>query len=177
MAPRKLRESTRVVRPEFHEREDRLGVDRHLGLGALDAIRARSASSFSTIPLWTLDCAMANGVVVRRDIRVTLREVAHVDHCLPGLLRDGELVEKCARAAAELRQRACRSRRRDGRIRRRPRLGDPREKCLGSECPVDGRLRIEAESGYSAHELEKSRWVRLSPTQLILSVDRTTRRP
>ena len=45
-------ESTRVVRPEFHEREDRLGVDRHLGLGALDAI-ARSASSFSTIPLWT----------------------------------------------------------------------------------------------------------------------------
>ena len=43
-------------------------------------------------------------------------------------------------------------------------LGDPGEKRLGSERPVDGRLRIEAESGYAAHGL------------LFDSVDRTTRR-
>ena len=32
-------------------------------------------------------------------------------------------------------------------------LGDSGEKRLGSERPVDGRLGIEAESGYAAHEL------------------------
>jgi hypothetical protein len=30
-------------------------------------------------------------------------------------------------------------------------LSDPGEECLGGECPVDGRLGIEAESRYSAH--------------------------
>jgi hypothetical protein len=43
-------------------------------------------------------------------------------------------------------------------------LGNSREKRLGSERPVDGRLRIEAESGYAAHE------------PLFDSVDRTTHR-
>jgi hypothetical protein len=56
-------------------------------------------------------------------------------------------------------------------------LRDPREQGLGSERPVDGRLRIEAESGYAAHVLKIASGsdFRLTSTQF-LSVDRTTRR-
>ena len=111
----------------------------------------------------TLPCRI--GVVVRLDVRVALREVAHVDERLRRAGRDGELVQERARTAAQLRH--ARSTLRaamgvpDG---VRAALGDPGEKRLGSERPVDGRLRIEAESGYAAHEL------------LFDSVDRTTRR-
>ena len=159
------------MRPEFHEREDRLGVDRHLGLGALDAIASEKRVVVQHDPVVDADdCAVANGMVVRRDVRVTLREVAHVDQRLPGLLRDGELVEKCARAAAELRHaRAALGAAMGVSDGVRAAFGDPREKCLGSECPVDGRLGIEAESGYSAHELESRVGSGFSPTQLILS--------
>ena len=104
-------------------------------------------------------------MVVRLDVRVALREVADVDERLRRAGRDGELVEERARAAAQLRHARATVRGAmgvpDG---VRAALGDPGEKRLGSERPVDGRLRIEAESSYAAHEL------------LFDSVDRTTRR-
>ena len=62
---------------------------------ALDAIASEKRVVVQHDPVVDADdCAVANGMVVRRDVRVTLREVAHVDQRLPGLLRDGELVEK-----------------------------------------------------------------------------------
>ena len=155
---------------EFHEREDRLGVDRHLRLGARDAIASEKRIVVQHDPVVDADdCAMTNGVVVRRDIRVTLREVAYVDQGLPGLRPDSGSSTSALAPPRSFVPRACCSPRRDGRIRRRRALGDPREECLGSECPVDGRLRIEAESGYSAHELENRVASGSSLTRLILS--------
>ena len=111
------------------------------------------------------DGAVANGVVVRGHVGMTLREVPDVDEGLARLGRDRELVQQRARAAAELRDPGATALAAMGvpdRI--GAALCDSREQRLRGERPVDGRLRIEAESGYAAHE------------PLFDSVDRTTQR-
>ena len=141
------------MRSKLHEREDRLGVDRHVWLCALDVIASEQRIVVQHDSVVDADDrAVPDGVIVRLDVRVTLCEVAHVNQRLLRLRRNGELVEERARTAAELRH---------ARVARcaamgisdgvRAALGDPGQKRLGSERPVDGRLGIEAESGYSAH--------------------------
>ncbi len=152
--------------PNLHEGEDRLRVDRHLRLRPVDPVAGEELVVVGDDPVVHADDSpVPDRMVVRLDVRMTLREVPNVDEGLARLRRHRELVEQRARAAAELRHlrgRAlaamCVS---DG---VGTALGDAREQGLRGQRPVDGRVRIEAESGDAAHEL------------LFDSVDRTTRR-
>lgn len=149
-----LGQGPRVVLAQLHEREDRLRVDGHVRLGALDAVAGEKRIVVQHDPVVDADHgAVADGVVVRLDVRVTLREIAHVDERLRRAGWDGELVQERARTAAQLRHTRAALRGAmgvpDG---VRTALGNPGEKRLGSERPVNGRLGIEAESRYAAHE-------------------------
>ena len=127
--------------------------------------RASSASSFSMMPLWMPDdAAVPDRVVVPLDLRMTLREVAHVDERLGRAGRDVELVEEGARAAPKLRDADLAVAAVGVPDRIGAPLGDSGEQSLRGERPVDGRLRTEAESRYAAHGL------------LFDSADRTTSR-
>ena len=88
----------------LHECEDRLRVDRHLRLRALDPVAAQES-------IVVLDHAVVNAdnstvsdrMVVRLDLGVPLGVVANVDERLARLRRDVELVQEGARSTAELR--------------------------------------------------------------------------
>ena len=65
------------------EREDRLGIDRHLGLMPLEAVPREDFLVVDDDPVVdALDGSMADGMVVGRDPRMALRVVADVDQRL-----------------------------------------------------------------------------------------------
>src|SRR5205085_10969568 len=71
------------------EREDRLGVDGHLGLGALDAVAVEDLLVVEDDPVVDADDgAVADRVVVRLDRRVALRIVADVEQGFARLGRE-----------------------------------------------------------------------------------------
>ena len=116
--------------------------------------RARSSSSFSIEPLWMPTTApWRMGWLFAVDLGMALRVVADVDERLRCVLRDRDLVEERARAAAELRDG-------DGSVGSAGRipdgvgaaLGDPGEERLRRERPTDRRVGAQAVSGYAAHD-------------------------
>ena len=88
---------------ELHEREDRLGVDRHLRLRALDPVpREELVVVGDDAVVDADDRAVTDGMVVGLDVRVALREIADVDQRLQRVGGHLELVEERARAATKL---------------------------------------------------------------------------
>ena len=85
------------------EGEDRLGVDRHLGLGALEAVLGKDLLVVRDDPVVDPDhAAVANGVVVGRERRVAFGVVTDVDEELVRSLGDAHEVEELARPGALL---------------------------------------------------------------------------
>ena len=121
------------------EREDRLGVDRHLRLGALEAVPFDQLVVVDDDPVVHADDgAVADRMVVGLDPGVALRVVAHVDQGLARAGREDDLLEQSAGAGALLVDRRL--------ARAAPvgvpdgvgaALGDPGEQGLGRERPVD----------------------------------------
>jgi hypothetical protein len=167
------------VPAQLHEREDRLRVDRHLRLGTRDPVPLEQLVVVGDDPVVDPDDrAVPDRVVVRGDVRMALREVSDVDEGLAGLGRNRELVEEPARTAPKLRHARAAARAAVGVADGiRTALGDSGEERLSGERPVDGRLRIEAESGYAAHVvvMVSGSDFTLAPTRF-LSPCRTARR-
>ena len=65
---------------QLHQREDRLRVDRHVLLAALDPVaRKKLVVVLDDSVVDTYHAAVANGVVVAPDLRVALRVVADME--------------------------------------------------------------------------------------------------
>ena len=87
----------------LREREDRLGVDGHLRLRALEAVAGEDLVVVLDDPVVDPDDgAVPDRVVVRLDRRVALRVVADVDEHLVAAVGNVQLVEQLARAGALL---------------------------------------------------------------------------
>ena len=134
----KLGQRAGIVLAEFHEREDRLRVDGHLRLRALDPVPREKLVVVGDDPVVDPDDrAVTDGVVVGLDVRVSLGEVPDVDQRLKRVGRHLELVEERAGAAAKLgdaRAAVAAMGVADG---VGPALGDAGEQRLRSERPVD----------------------------------------
>ena len=140
------------------EGEDRLGVDRHLGMCALEAVVGEDRLVVDDDPVVDPDHrAVADRVVVRLDRRMPLGVVAHVHEHLRRRRRDVDLVQQLAGARTALVHR-------DGAARApvrvadgvRTAFGDPGQERLRRERPLDARLGAQAITGNSAHMLDKS---------------------
>jgi hypothetical protein len=142
------------------QREDRLGVDRHVGLVAAPPALLEELIVVRDDPVVDPDdLAVADRVVVRGDGRMALRVVAHVDERLDGVGRDLDPIEQLARAGALLEHV-------DGTVRNPVRvpdgvgaaLGDPGQQRLRRERPVDARRGAQAIAGNAAHTLPIVGW-------------------
>ena len=92
-----------VTGPAMDEREDRLGVDRHLGLCACEAGPREDLLVVLDDPVVDADDrAVPDRVVVGADPRMALRVVAHMDENLVRDCRYGNVVEDGARSGALL---------------------------------------------------------------------------
>ena len=137
------------------EGEDRLGVDGHLGLLALEAVPGEDLLVVQDDPVvHAFHRAVADGVVVGGDPGVALCVVAHVDERLGGLGGNRNPVEERARAGTLLVHRerpavasigiadcVCAA------------LGDSGEQGLSRERPIDSARALQAVSGDSTHML------------------------
>ena len=150
----KLGERAGIVLAKLHEREDRLGVDGHLRLRPLDPVAREQLVVVGDDPVVDADDrAVPDRVVVGLDVRVALREVPDVDQRLAR--RPAGTESSSSNALAPPRSFVTRV----GAARAAmgvadgvgAALGDAGEQRLRSERSVDGRLRIEAESGDAAH--------------------------
>ena len=149
----------RIGRGQLDEREDRLGVDGHLGLGAPDRVLGEDLLVVDDDPVVDPDDgAVPDRVVVREERGVALGVVAHVHQRLRRVGRGARL----RRAAPSRRSAACgstRSGRRCGR-RSRPRLRRaPRCRPAAPAPPACGRRSsrcVEAVSRDSAHQRIRS---------------------
>ena len=148
-----LLQSARSALVRLREREDGLRVDRHLGLGTLEAMLLHQLVVVEDDPVVDADDrSVPDRVVVGLDPGVTLCVVTHVDQCLGRTGGEHDLFEERARPGALLVDR--------GSSRPAPvgvpdrvgaALGDPGEQGLGRERPVERARRAQAVSGYSAH--------------------------
>ena len=139
---------------QLHQREDRLGVDGHVALGALEPVPGEHV-------VVVLDDAVVDSHHGRRagsdgcsrDLRVTLRVVAHVDEGVLGGGRDLDLVEERAGTASQLRDAATAPSALSRRIADGvgAALRDPGEQRLRRERSLDGRLGVQAVARNAAH--------------------------
>ena len=135
------------------EREDRLGVDGHPGLGALEAVPREDLLVVRDDPVVDPDDRpVADRVVVGGERRMALGVVADVEEGLGRLLGHLDRLEQLARARSLL----VRDDRGVARAvgvadRVRAALGDRCEQGLGRERPVDATRGTNAVSGYTAH--------------------------
>ena len=133
--------------------EDHLGVDGHLGLGALEAVpRHQLVVVQDRAVVDAGDRAVTDRVVVRGDLRMALRVVADVQEDLVRIGRDRDLVEDGARAGLLLVD----GQRASGGAEGVPdrvgaALGDRGQQRLGSARPVDAALRTDAVSRNATH--------------------------
>ena len=148
-----------MIRPRrVHEGEDRLGVDRHLGLGPLEAVAREDLLVVDDDPVVDPDDrSVADRVVVREDRGVALRVVAHVDERVRRVARQLDGLEQGRRPGALLVDRDVRA---GTAVRVADRigaaLGDPREERLGGERAIDAGVGVEAVSGDPAHQRIRS---------------------
>ena len=135
------------------EGEDRLGVDRHLGLVPRDAVTNEQLVVVLDDPVVDADDApVANGVVVRRDRRMPLRVVADVDERLTASTAGRTIVSSIALAPVCCLwtvERTVRADRVSDGV--RASLGDPGQQCLSRKCSIDLRLGADAVACDSAH--------------------------
>ena len=140
---------------ELGEGEDRLGVDGHRGLGALEAVRGEDVVVVEDDPVVDPDHRpVPDGVVVGLDPGMALGVVADVHQDLVGVLGDLDAVEELAGAGAlfvDVDTAAVPIRVPDG---VGAALGDSGEQSLSSERPIDVALRTQAVSGNPAHACE-----------------------
>jgi hypothetical protein len=134
------------------EREDRGGVDRHLGLGVDKAVPGEDLFVVRDDPVVDPDHApVPDGVVVRLDRGVALGVVANVDEHLGGVVGDADAIEERTGTGALLANRDAPARAvgiADG---VGATLGDSRQQSLGGERAVEVAVRVEVVSGDSAH--------------------------
>src|SRR5438128_284954 len=150
-----LLERLRAALGMLGESEDRLRVDRHLRMRALETVPLEDLLVVEDDPVVDAhDGAVTDGVVVRLDRRMALRVVANVDQRLARLERKLEALEQGARARpllvaadAAVAGRAVGVARRVGAA-----LGDSCEEGLRGERAVDARLRAQAVSGDATHD-------------------------
>jgi hypothetical protein len=91
-----------AVRP-LGQREDRSRVDGHVGLGANEPVAGENLLVVHDDSVVDADhAAVAEGMVVRLDLGVTLGVVTHVDKQLCGVVGDADTVEERARTGALL---------------------------------------------------------------------------
>ena len=145
----RLRAALRVL----GEREDRLGVDRHLRVRPLEAVVGEDLLVVDDDPVVDPDHrAVADRMVVRLDRGMALGVVADVHEHLRRGRGDVHLVQQLARARAALVDG-------DGAARAPVRvadrvgaaLGDSGQERLCCERPLDARFGAQAVSGNSAH--------------------------
>ena len=126
------------------QREDRLRVDGHGRIRALEAVpREQLLIVLDDAVVDADDGSVADGVVVGLDRRVALRVVAHVDEHLVRVAGTCDRVEQLARAGALLHDpdaRADPAERVPGRV--GTAFGDPGEQRLRGERPLDARLGL-----------------------------------
>ena len=133
--------------------EDRLGIDGHPGLAPRTLVLGEQLVVVEDDSVVDADHrAMADRMVVRSDGRMSLGVVADVDEDLRCALRNGDLVEKRARAGAllvhgdALAGSAVRVADGVGAA-----LGDSRQQSLGCKRPLECARGGKAVSGNSAH--------------------------
>ena len=143
----------RATRAELvDEREDRLGVDRHLRLLARDVVPREQVVVVDDDPVvHARDPAVAHRMVVGGNGGVALRVVADVHQHLRRVRGDDDRVEELAGARLLL----VHLERGAGAVRVADRigapLGNPREQCLGSKRPAHARAGSEAVARDAAH--------------------------
>ena len=101
--PRSCSSALRRAVGALGEREDRLGVDGHLRLGALEAVLLHQLVVVEDDPVVDADDgAVADRMVVGLDPRMALRVVADVEERLGRVRREQDLLEERAGAGALL---------------------------------------------------------------------------
>ena len=139
----------------FGKREDRLGIDRHLRLGAFPAVLGEELLVVDDDPVVDPDDrTVGDRVVVGTKGQVALRVVADVDEDLGRFRRDANGVEELAGPGALLPH----LERNAGSTVAVPHrvgaaFGDRGKERLRDERPVDGARCAEAVSGDSAHRV------------------------
>ena len=148
-----LERAARPAAGAFGEREDHLGVDRHLRLVPPDVVEDDQLLVVDDDPVVDPDDgAVAHRVVVRLDPRMALRVVADVNEGLGRLGRKRYLVEQLAGPAALLPDGDDPARAAVGVPDRvRASLRDPRQESLRRQRPVEAASGTEAESGDTTH--------------------------
>jgi RNA polymerase primary sigma factor len=159
--PTQLAEPATVVRAQLHEREDGFRVDGYLRRGALDPVPGEQlVVVLDDTVVNTDDAAVSDRVVVHLDVGMPLRVVADVQQRLGRVPRDDDLVQQRARSAAELRHFYGAVPTAEGIPDRvAAALRDSGEQSLRRERPLDGRIRTQAVTGYSAHETRCNSWI------------------
>jgi len=148
----KLLERLRTALGHLGEREDRLGVDRHPGLGPLEAVLGEDLLVVQDDLVVDADHrSVPDRMVVGPDHGVALGVVAHVNEHLARVLRDLDPVEELARAGAllvDVDAAAAVAIRVPDRV--RAALGNTGQQSLRCERPLDVALSTQTESGDSA---------------------------
>ena len=143
---------------QLHQGEDRLGVDRHVGLGPFEAVPGEDLLVVDDDPVVNSDHrAVTDRMVVGEDRGVALRVVANVNERVRRVTRERDRVEQRRRARALLVNRRFGA---GATVGVADRIGaalrDPGEKRLGRERSVDRGLGVEAISGNAAHQRIRS---------------------
>ena len=153
-----LLERRAVGAAPVHERKDRLGIDRHPGLGALDPVALEDLLVVRDPTVVDADdCPVPDRMVVGEQGGVALRELAHVDERLGGVVWQLDAVEerRCPRPLLVDMHAAVSSAVRvsDG---IGTTLGDPGEQGLRGQRPINRRGGVDAEAGNSTHQRVRS---------------------